>query len=97
MTKTFEINDEHIKLLRASCFTWNNCEFGALMVDPKRPYGNSNVIIDLRSILGDDLTDEYLLKLHEETLIALEIFISTGTMQIGTYKLGSDWEWEKIN
>ncbi len=35
---------------------WDNAEFGAPAVDPKRPYGNSDVIGDIASILRYEIT-----------------------------------------
>jgi hypothetical protein len=48
----FEIRPEHIKLLKNMYVGWCNCEFGAPEIDPKRPYGNSDVIGDIIDILG---------------------------------------------
>ena len=49
MNKT--ITKDHIKLLVAMNVSWNNCETGAPTIDPKRPYGNSNVITDIAEFL----------------------------------------------
>ena len=73
--KTFEIKDEHIKLLRNAYIGWDDCEFGAPAIDCKRPYGNSDVYGDIARILdikqeGDDhesYSEEqisYMSKLH---------------------------------
>ena len=43
----FEIKPEHLKLIRRFCIGWQDCEFGAPEIDPKRPYGNSDVIQDM--------------------------------------------------
>ena len=51
--KTFEVKEEHIKLLKSMNVGYNDyCEFGAPEIDPKRPYGNSNVHQDMLEILG---------------------------------------------
>lgn len=50
--KKFEIKEEHLKLLQRMYVKWDNCEFGASCIDPKRPYGNSNVPQDMIEILG---------------------------------------------
>lgn len=42
---------DHVTLLNASCWDWNECEFGAASMDPKRPYGNSDVLDDLAELL----------------------------------------------
>lgn len=42
---------DHLTLLAASEWDWNDCEFGAVSMDPKRPYGNSDVDTDLAELL----------------------------------------------
>jgi hypothetical protein len=37
------------------CVGWNDCEFGAPEIDPKRPYGNSGVIGDMIEIFGKEV------------------------------------------
>ena len=49
---TFTIKSEHLKLLKHFCVGWDDCEFGAPEIDPKRPYGNSDVYQDMIEILG---------------------------------------------
>lgn len=51
--ESINIDDKHEKLLRRMYFRYNDdCEFGAPEVDPKRPYGNSDVYQDMIEILG---------------------------------------------
>ncbi len=50
--KKFEMKEEHLKLLQNMYVGWNDCEFGAPEIDPKRPYGNSNVIQDMLELFG---------------------------------------------
>jgi len=40
------------KLLKNFQVRWNDCEFGAPEINPKRPYGNSDVEQDMLEILG---------------------------------------------
>lgn len=40
------------KLAKNLCWYWDKCETGAPAVDPKRPYGNSDVDCDVLEILG---------------------------------------------
>lgn len=49
---SFTITEDHLKLLPHLYIGWQNCEFGAPEVDPKRPYGNSFVYGDIAEILG---------------------------------------------
>jgi len=51
----FEVKKEHLTLLKHMCVGWQNCEFGAPEIDPKRPYGNSNVIGDIIEIFGKEV------------------------------------------
>lgn len=55
----------HLALLRRACWDWNECEYGAPSMDPKRPYGNSDVEDDLAEILPD-LTPEQRVQAHCE-------------------------------
>src|ERR1043166_9600468 len=48
----FEVKPEHIKLIRRMNVGWNDREYGAPEIDPKRPYGNSDVENDILEILG---------------------------------------------
>ena len=48
----FTLKLEHITLLSNAYTGWDDCEFGAPEIDPKRPYGNSNVYQDMLEILG---------------------------------------------
>jgi len=50
--KNFELKEEHLKLLRHFCVGWQDCEFGAPEIDPKRPYGNSDAEQDMVELLG---------------------------------------------
>jgi len=48
----FEIKEEHLKLLKEMNVGWNDCEFGAPEIDPKRPYGNSGGVDDVARVIG---------------------------------------------
>jgi hypothetical protein len=94
----FELKEEHIKLAQKMYVTWDDCEFGAPAIDPKRPYGNSDVLGDIAEILGLQLfedaegekhlskeQDELCNKLHEEMETALQIILRCKTFELGTY------------
>lgn len=49
--ETFDITEEHLKLLRRAYVRWEDCEFGAPSIDCKRPYGNSDVLNDIAEII----------------------------------------------
>jgi hypothetical protein len=96
-TTAFTITEDHLKLLRRAYVGWQDCEFGAPEIDPKRPYGNSSVLLDIAEILGVELADmgdeecipleleEYFHKLHRETQAVLQIALATGEFKAGDY------------
>lgn len=49
--RRFTVTFEHLELLRHANVTWNGDEWGAATVDPKRPYGNGDVLRDTFGIL----------------------------------------------
>lgn len=99
--REFKITDDHLKLLRNAHWRWDDCEFGAPTVDPKRPYGNSSVIADIAELLDIDRNDldhedeEGLSELHRETLTVLMVGLSTGSFAPGTYQYRADG-WERV-
>lgn len=103
--RDFTVTDEHLRLLRRAYITWDDAEFGAPGIDPKRPYGNSNVYGDIAEILDvpeSTWTDEELnplldaewrfLRLHVETAIALQIALATSEFRTGRYVRGGEWD-----
>lgn len=104
--KRFTVKEEHLKLLRRAYVSWEDCEFGAPAIDCKRPYGNSDVYGDIAEILGvqptGDEDERYTNKqasamrqLHEETLTVLQIALSTGSFEAGTYEEFRYGQWRK--
>lgn len=109
MDDTFELTADLVKLLRAS---WVNeelsgDEYGAAEIDPKRPYGNSDVELDIAEELGwlpgeDGPTDEERARareLHALTPTALQVVLSTGSFEPGTYRRITRYgnRWERVN
>lgn len=96
----FTMTEDHLKLLRAMYVGWQDCEYGAPEIDPKRPYGNSSGHHDVARVLGvkPDCIDRYgeehfskesaerLDAIHRETQNALQIVLATGTMTPGHYE-----------
>jgi hypothetical protein len=110
MTTRFEIKEEHLKLLSHANVRWQDCEYGAPEIDPKRPYGNSDVEYDIMEILGDRFEGRLLegissnqktryRKLHKETQTALQIILSTRTMEAGVYERENKYSsnWKKVS
>lgn len=105
----FELKKEHIMLIERFNIGWENCEFGAPCIDPKRPFGNSNVIGDIAEILNIDSDEEgeftreqedYMCKLYEETETALSIILRTKSFETGIYisdKYMDNWRKEDNN
>jgi hypothetical protein len=105
MSQKFTVTENHIKLLRRANVSWENSEFGAPAIDCKRPYGNSSVYQDIGEILGikpqdklcgefSDAQTDYMRQVHDETQVALQIFLATGQMSVGNYeseKYTNDW------
>jgi hypothetical protein len=104
-TKQFTVTDEHLRLLRRARIWWDGLEFGAPGIDPKRPYGNSNVFADIAEILevpDSEWMDAYeglipdaewrFLRLHVETAIALQIGLATREFRAGRYVRGNEWD-----
>jgi hypothetical protein len=52
---TFELTEDHIKLVTNMYVSWGDAETGAPAINPKRPYGNSDVPGDVYRVLHDDV------------------------------------------
>ena len=96
--QTFRVKTEHLKLLREMWTSYiGYVEHGAPCIDPKRPYGNSNVYGDMAEILGifpefggddPDYSQEqidYMDKLHREMETVLQILIKTAPFTEGEF------------
>ena len=103
--RDFTVTDDHLALLRQARARWLGLEFGAPCIDPNRPYGNSGVVEDIADIVdpggraaaGDyeayfGANSERFLRLHAETMLVLQIALSTGRFGPGRYVCpGYDW------
>ena len=57
--RVFTVTEPHMKLLGRMYIGYNGwTEFGAPEVDPKRPYGNSDVYDDIAEILGLEVGED---------------------------------------
>jgi len=92
----FTLTSEHVRLLRHFYVGWQDCETGAPKIDPKRPYGNSDVEDDVIELLQWPMTQDAdamkarAFQLHRETEIALQIVLRLGSFEPGTFER-SDW------
>ena len=80
MKERFVLTQDHLTLLRHAYVSWCAEETGSPQIDPKRPYGNSDVPMDVAEILGWDVGEELTgeqeeeaMILHGETSTALQI------------------------
>lgn len=106
----FTITKDHLKLLKRMYVGWSDCEYGAPYIDPKRPYGNSDVENDIAEILGwkkikDRYGDEVMTesqskkaaKIHLEMKDVLQICLQFLQFKTGTFKRENSWsDWEKV-
>ena len=78
----FVVTNTHLQLL-ANCYvSWNDCEFGAPCIDPKRPFGNSDVAQDYEDITGSPYDD----KTYRELETCLQILLDNLNIHIGLYR-----------
>ena len=76
---SFQFTKRHAKLLR-------NARWGAMMMNPKRPYGDMTLFeLDMATILGEKLDEKRLWKLHTETLSALQVYLQYAKLEPGEY------------
>ena len=109
--ETVELTEDHVRLLRSAYIEWNDCEFGAPAINCKRPYGNSDVLSDIRRILGHDFfpcphcgeripkenapSEEVLLALHRSMEVVLQVVLSAGSFKPGFYVKVGYNEWAR--
>lgn len=62
---TNKVHKHHFTLLKNAYWRYEDCEFGAIAMDCKRPYGNSDVISDIRELTGSTASSDTLCELHE--------------------------------
>lgn len=94
--QTFTVTADHIKLIQRMYVSWFDAETGAPTIDPKRPYGNSDVAGDVAEILswpalddeGDEADPRYLeaMEIHRQMQTVLQIVLCTLSFKPGTYK-----------
>lgn len=107
--ETFEITADHIKLLQRFNVAWWKHERGAPFIDPKRPYGNSDVEGDICEILGwpdegdpdegtySDAQRERAVAIHRQMDTVLAIVLERQTFRPGRFQRAEIWhEWSAI-
>lgn len=99
--ETFTVNSDHIRLLQRLNIIWDNSEavLGVLSIDPKRPYGNTDIYEDISSIvsfptglINNEDNEKYspteklhMRALHLEMKIVLQILIDNLSIIPGEY------------
>lgn len=71
----FEVLPSHLALCKGMYWSWQDCEFGAPEVNPKRPYGNSGfatILAEIAVLIGmevfKDADDEVCLTKEQKAL-----------------------------
>lgn len=106
--KHFVVTEGHIKLLPHLWFDFNAyAEFGVPEVDPKRPYGNSDVYEDIAEILGIEPEDgecftqaqeHYLYQILTEMTNVINITVRNNGVEVGTYTAPAySQNWRRID
>ena len=110
MSKEFRLTEDHLTLLQNAYVDWEDAEYGAPAIDPKRPYGNSDVHGDVVGILDWDefeyRSDEYneqaheVADLHRELEIAMKIVLGMAgeAARPGLYRLSTQNSdtWDRV-
>lgn len=89
----FLVVHDHIQLLSNSYTYWNDCEFGAPGIDPKRPFGNSDVEEDYEEITGKPYNDV----VYKQLETCLQILIDNLSIHAGLYRYDKeDNRWYEV-
>lgn len=94
---------DHATLIAAAYWQWNDCEYGAPEIDPKRPYGNSDVEGDLAELLPH-LPEEDRARVHRGRTTPTEVVNvlrhmagdTTETETIPTHPLFETERWQSL-
>lgn len=104
----FVVTHEHLKLLQRMYVGWQQCEYGAPEINPKRPYGNSDVEADIAEILGWEYEEDpwdgmpadlraVAHDIHSEMQTVLQILVVNLHIYVGKYekpdKYGIQWSY----
>lgn len=90
----FTVLPIHLKLIKRFYTSWNSFEFGAPTIDPKRPFGNSDVKNDFENITGEKFDNN----IYHDLETCLQILTRNLHIEEGTYeKCGYGIDWVKVN
>lgn len=107
--KYFELTRDHIKLVKSILVYWNE-DIERVVIDSKRPYGDSDIPrsvaeaikLDFVEVQGGELKltsqqEKYCWKLHKDMATVLQIVLSTGQFKSGEYECDEyGYEWKKV-
>ena len=85
---SLEVTAAHIDLLRQIRLGWDGAERGAPMLDPRRPYGRTDVLAQLAETFDTEDYEE-LARRHVEMMFVLARLLRHGTLAPGRYPLGT--------
>jgi len=101
--ETFWLTEIHLRLAREMYVSWDGTEFGAPAIDPKRPYGNGDVLGDMREMMSepDAWSDDGLREIHSQMQTAIQIILNLAPKSAlpGLYqreKYGGTWTLESL-
>jgi hypothetical protein len=100
-TMRFTLTEDHLKLFRQMNVGWQECEYGAPEIDPKRPYGNGDVEADIIATLGwpwdrgeyeepPKSLRQRAAAIHKEMETALQVVLSSCSFEPGVY-VSEEW------
>ena len=78
------VNEYHIQLLSKSYWRFEEIEHGAVAMEQKRPYGNSDVIDDIREITKLYNSETTLENLHRGLVGVIKLWIDRGMPALET-------------
>lgn len=107
--KYFELTRDHIKLVKSILVYWNE-DIERVVIDSKRPYGDSDIPrsvaeaikLDFVEVQGGELKltsqqEKYCWKLHKNMATVLQIVLSTGAFKTGDYECDEyETNWRKV-
>ena len=106
MVNSFELTEEHIKLLN-NCYIEADQNWGVPTLDGKRPYGSSSLVESMAEVLEIDFPDEYdkpdeyaafekrMYELHAQMPTALQIVLKCKTFEPGFFIQTDYPEWKR--
>jgi hypothetical protein len=95
------VTSDHLKLLSRTNWIWEHAEYGAAAIDPKRPFGNSNVDRDIMEILGRDVNEDEARGLALDLVTVLSLasrLVAGGTLlTVGRWRRDTKDAWARVD